>query len=237
MLTVKIRIDRQVSKETLDDLGLRDGDIVEVTNNTDKDSVRVDSKTQENAIFIEYFKSLRDEIHLRIREHNRLVWIKIISLAVIISFLVGRFVGNVDEGQSSKFLLYLVWIIPGIAAIFDNLIGGNLRVISNLGDHIKSDFEESAFAQAKSSVPGFRFWEEKGARPGDYWHCYTRRDMLAIWLFTLVSWIVSILFRIQVGFDLWIDPVLAMASLIVVLLALLYLVRSTTVKRKEGSST
>ena len=40
---------------------------------------------QELNILLEYFKSLREEIHIRIMEHTRLVWIKVVSIGVMIS--------------------------------------------------------------------------------------------------------------------------------------------------------
>jgi uncharacterized protein (UPF0128 family) len=81
-------------------------------------------KKQEITMIIEYFKSLRDEIHLRIREHTRLVLIKLTVLGAIISFLVATFYG---KEPSTSPLFHLFWIIPTAAIIFDMLIAGNLN--------------------------------------------------------------------------------------------------------------
>ncbi len=103
---------------------------------------------EKKEIVVEYLKSLREEIHLRIREHTRLVWIKIVSLGAIISFLITQ----------SKLLevyplsSYLVWIIPLAAVIFDMLIAGNLRVINNLGYYIKNYIEGEVFDDIKRHI-------------------------------------------------------------------------------------
>lgn len=106
-------------------------------------------KEQEITPVIEYFKSLRDEMHLRIREHTRLVWIKIVSLGAIISFLMATFYG---KGPSTSPLFYLFWIIPVAAVIFDMLIAGNLRVINNLGYYVKNYIEGEVFNNIKGHI-------------------------------------------------------------------------------------
>lgn len=106
----------------------------------------MDRNEQELNLLLEYFKSLREEIHLRIKQHTQLVWIKIVSIGAIISFLMERFyAGGIDSELSSSFWLYLIWIIPLAAIIFDFLLAGNLRAINNLGSYIKSHFEEKSF--------------------------------------------------------------------------------------------
>lgn len=104
---------------------------------------------------IGYFKLLKEEIHLRIQEHTRLVWIKIISLGAAISCLIGKFyepiMKNEDFSAMSP-LLYFVWIIPIAAIVFDMLIAGNQRIITNLGYYIKKYIESGAFAEFKKDI-------------------------------------------------------------------------------------
>ena len=112
-------------------------------------------KEREVVVVIEYFKSLRQEIHLRVQEHTRLVWIKIVSLAAIISCLIGKFFDTIIEGErlaSTSPLLYFVWIIPLAAVIFDVLIAENQRVITNLGYYIKKYLENGSFAEFKKDI-------------------------------------------------------------------------------------
>jgi predicted transcriptional regulator len=104
---------------------------------------------------IEYFKSLRQEIHIRIQEHSRLVWLKIISLGVMIYFLIGQsydFKMNVVHLKTP--LLYLAYIIPLTAVIFDFMIAGNLRVICNIGCYIKTYIENESFVDLKDKIQG-----------------------------------------------------------------------------------
>ncbi|MDI6795108.1 MAG: hypothetical protein QME81_19955, partial [bacterium] len=107
------------------------------------------NKNQEITVWLDYFKSLRDEIHLRIREHTQLVWIKVISLGVIISFFYRV---TKDSESLSVPLSYFIWIIPLAAVIFDTLIASNLRVIYNLGPYIKKYIENGALTEFKENI-------------------------------------------------------------------------------------
>lgn len=219
---------------------------------------------QEITVWLDYFKSLRDEIHLRIREHTQLVWIKIISLGVIISFCYGVIKGS--ESLSIP-LSYFIWIIPLAAVIFDMLIAGNLRVINNLGHYIKKYIENGAFKEFKENIAveqtkkirntpldwlvhpisllidwwtrrhdkeepklDAKFWEEVVAQSELKYRCYMVENILAIWLFTLASGLFSSLFRWQFGFD-WIDIILSGICVMGIIYALIYLIRSITMKR------
>lgn len=192
----------------------------------------MDEKDQEIHLLTEYFKSLREEIHIRIKEHTRLVWIKIVSLGLIISFLTERFyTGGASLGgeSSTSYLFHIVWIIPLAAVIFDILIAGNLRDINNLGHYIKEYFE-GKFFRKYVGVPEFSFWEEVAGQGIPEYRCYTKRDMMAIWLFTFASWGFSGLSRWQFGFT-WVDAILALLCLAGVIVALRCLIRSITMKR------
>lgn len=187
---------------------------------------------QELTLLMEYFKSLREEIHLRIREHTRLVWIKIVSLGAIISFLMEKFYAIGKVGGDLNSGLYFVWIIPLAAVIFDFLIAGNLRVIYNLGPYIRKYMEEKGFRKYVD-IPEFKFWEEgvaTGLRPE--YHCYTVPDMIIIWGFTLASWAFSVVLRGLAGFNSYIDISLAVISAVLIGFALWYLIRSITMERR-----
>jgi len=187
---------------------------------------------QELNLLVEYFKSLREEIHLRIRQHTQLVWIKIVSLGAIISFLIERFyVGGIDSELSSSLWLYLVWIIPLAAIIFDFLLAGNLRDINNLGVYIRDHFEKKSFRKYVSD-PGFKFWEECVGQADPKYRCYTWQDMVVIWLFTLGSSVFSGLLRWQIGFNYFVDIPLIVLCVVGLFSALWYLIRSITMERE-----
>jgi len=199
-------------------------------------------KKQDITLIVEYFKSLREEIHLRIMEHTRLVWIKTISLGTIMSFLIGVFYGTVNNSETSTYpLSYLIWILPLAAVIFDMLIAGNLRVINNLGYYIKKYIEGKAFYDIKCFInerlksskgePDFGFWEEKAAQASLEYHCYTKEDMFIIWLFTLSSWIFSGLLRGQIGFN-FVDIILAVVCGVCIGVGLWLLIQSITMERR-----
>jgi len=191
---------------------------------------------QELTLLIEYFKSLREEIHLRIREHTRLVWIKIVSLGAIISFLMERFYAIGKVGGDLNSGLYFVWIIPLAAVIFDFLIAGNLRVIYNLGPYIKKYMEEIGFRKYTNipKPPEFKFWEEGIAQAPEQreCHCYTVLDMIVIWVFTFASWAFSVVLRLLVGFNYCVDIPIAVFSAVLISFALWYLIRSITMERR-----
>jgi len=218
---------------------------------------------QEITVVLEYLKSLREEIHLRVQKHTRLVWIKVLSLGGITWFLVVDCYGVTKSDSTSEILLsYIAWMVPVIAIVFDMLIASNLRVINNLGSYIKVYFEIEAFSVIKKAIqdsldkeylfrikipkgqtlkevltigklkanfesrgfllsqnahvckcgdqwriddeereffaeekneyvnikyPKFGFWEEKVAQAAPEHHCYIRKDMYTIWVFTFIS--------------------------------------------------
>lgn len=185
---------------------------------------------QELTLLIEYFKSLRKEIHLRIREHTQLVWIKVVSLGAIIFFLMERFYASGIASDSSSLWLYFIWTIPLVAIIFDFLIAGNLRVINNLGPYIKHHLEKKSFRKYVSN-PEFKFWEECAASADSKYHCYTWEDMVVIWSFTVVSSVFSGLVRWQVGFNS-VDYLLSAFCAGGLLFALWYLIRSIKMERE-----
>jgi hypothetical protein len=166
-------------------------------------------------ILIEYFKSLREEIHIRIRQHTQLVWIKIVSLGGIISFFINQQYG--DSGavvceKCATSMLYFVWIVPLAAVIMDMLIAGNLRGIFNLGTYIKKYIEEMAFKKTVT-IEGFKFWEEDTGQGKPKGRNYTEIDLLAVWMFTLASAVFAFLLRWQIGFT-QIDKILTLVCII-----------------------
>lgn len=188
---------------------------------------------QEFTLLIEYFKSLRIEIHLRIIEHTRLIYFKLLSIGIIIWFLMERFyTGKIPYELSSPWP-YFFWIVPMTAIIFDLLIAGNMRDINNLGHYIKDYFEKKSFRKYLND-PEFRFWEECVAQADTKYHCYTVTEMSVIWLFSFVSFLFSIILQTQNGFK-FLDKynIILFASCGVLLLyALMCLVMSIKMERE-----
>jgi hypothetical protein len=120
-----------------------------------KKSSIMTKQEQKINVLVGYFKLLKEEIHIRIQEHTRLVWIKIISLGAAISCLIGKFYEPIMEKKDFSAmspLLYFVWIIPIAAIVFDMLIAGNQRIITNLGYYIKKYLENGVFAEFKKNI-------------------------------------------------------------------------------------
>ena len=106
---------------------------------------------QNTTAVLEYHKSLREEIYLRVGEHTRLVQIKVISLAAIIAFLFKDEKINNPAYLSSSFIC-LIWTVPLAGIVFDTMIASNLRVINNLGVYIRNYLEGMALAQIKQAT-------------------------------------------------------------------------------------
>jgi hypothetical protein len=192
----------------------------------------MDEKDRGIRVLVEYFKSLREEIHIRIREHSRLVWVKIVSLGLITSFLIERFYAgeaSVSGGVASSHFFYLIWIVPLAGGVFDMLIAGNLRAIGNLGHYIRRYFDGKFFRKCVN-VEGLAFWEQVAGQPVAKFRCYTITDVVVIWIFTLVSYIITVLLRWQLGFTL-VDAGLSIGCGVVISVGVVGLVRSITMKR------
>lgn len=191
----------------------------------------MDENEKEFCLLIDYFKSLRDEIHFRIIEHTRLIYFKLLSIGVIIYFLMERFYTDKIPYESSSLWPYFFWIVPLTAIIFDLLIAGNMRDINNLGHYIKDYFEKKSFRKYLND-PEFRFWEECVAQANPKYHCYTVTEMLVIWLFSLVTFFFSIILQIQIGFDGKYNIGLGVIFFLFLLFALKCLVKSIIMERE-----
>lgn len=93
----------------------------------DEDAIQPDHR-----FVFQYFQSMRDEIQLRIRQHTRLVWIKIFVMGGLMSFILSELVPSQES-----LLLHLVWFLPIMGLVFDVLIGRNQLIIRNIGAYIR----------------------------------------------------------------------------------------------------
>ena len=187
----------------------------------------MDEDERELTVIMEYFKSLREEIYLRVAEHTRLVWIKVFGLGAAIAFSV-----TVINATSVRSPLqhYFVWIIPLAAVIFDMLIASNLRDVNNIGHYVRDYMEGKAFRKYVH-LEGFRFWEECVAQAQRDYHCYTCADVLVIWLLTVASTAFGVALRWQTGLNLQLDVPLSVLALVGLYVAYKCLRDSLTLER------
>ena len=177
---------------------------------------------KEQEVILRYFISLRDEIHLRIKDHTRLVWIKLVVIGGASSFLLSEFYGSSPKGSD---ILLLLWGLPVAAATFDILIAGNLDVIFNLGAYNRDHLEGEAFSSIREKMgEEFGFWEESIAQPRGRWVCYTNVDMTMVWLITLGSWGFSAYSRsLLLTSSSWPDVLLGIITFMISMISYWYL--------------
>jgi len=94
---------------------------------------------------LEYFKEMRTEINLRIKNHSSLVWAKIVSTGILMSFLL---VQNIDPSIKISGLA----LVPVIAILYDIMIAQNLRAMHKIGHFIRDQIEAELF-------PDYELWE------------------------------------------------------------------------------
>jgi hypothetical protein len=147
----------------------------------------------------EQFKTLREEIHLHVKQHTQMVIFKIISLGAAASFISEKMIfpsKTCANSLSVNTIQYYVWLIPFLAVVFDTLIAGNLRSMYNIGPYIKK-YIEPIFRNSSSLHT--RFWEEAVASTSSKYFCYTIPDLIFIWVFTIAPTLLTIEVRYSSG--------------------------------------
>lgn len=91
-------------------------------------------KQQVDPVAIEYFKALRAEIDLRIRNQSHYTISKIVACGALLGHLV-------KDGPTPALLS-----IPLVAVLLDFIIYNNLAHINELGQYIKNELEAKAFS-------------------------------------------------------------------------------------------
>lgn len=89
---------------------------------------------EESEVALEYFKALRSEIDLRIKNHGYLTISKIVACAALLGHLV-----NSKSGVSALIA------IPILAFGLDMVIYHNIRRVNSIGKYIKAELEEKVF--------------------------------------------------------------------------------------------
>jgi len=89
---------------------------------------------EEAEVALEYFKTLRAEIDLRIKNHGYLTISKIVACAALLGYLV-----------SSKSGVSALIAIPVLAFGLDLVIYHNIGRVNAIGKYIKAELEEKVF--------------------------------------------------------------------------------------------
>jgi len=180
---------------------------------------------------VEQFKTLREEIHIRIKLHAQFVVLKIVAIGAVASFFFDKPIKLPIKGDSqitsTPENLYL-WLLPFIAIIFDLLIAGNLRSMYNIGPYIKMCIEP--IFKEKSGKDSY-YWEETVASYSSHYRCYKASDLVVIWLLTFVLIFLVLSIQFAQGMSLY-DWVGIIVSIGFAIFSLIQLISSVSKKRK-----
>jgi len=138
--------------------------------------------TFEQSFLIEYFKEMRKEINLRIKNHSYLVTYKIISVGVIISFLFTRDSSTnffKDHDVNEMITIIGLMIIPIISMLFDIMIANNINCIYKIGTFIRDKIEPS--------IPTIELWEKYSGQKDTKSRNFGVMDIMYLSFFSLLS--------------------------------------------------
>jgi len=154
---------------------------------------------------LEYFKEMRTEINLRIKNHSSLVWAKIVTTGALMSFLLAQ---NIDPNIRIGGLAFA----PLIAILYDIMIAQNLRAIHRIGHFIRDNIENELF-------PNFELWENYAGQKNIKDRNYGAVDIMMLSTFTLGTMLTTV-------YMLWIQGnsqiALSVAAVSLVVFILLY---------------
>ena len=108
---------------------------------------------EKSSFILEYFKSLREELCVRIEKNVNLWTLKITVAGAILAYL-GK-TGIQDGGLSILLLLMVPWFV----VIFDFLICDNLLGIHNIANFIKHRVEWTPDGSQVKGLMNEKFWE------------------------------------------------------------------------------
>ena len=150
---------------------------------------------------LEYFKEMRTEINLRIKNHSSLVWAKIVSTGLLMSFLL---VQNIDPRVKLSGLAF----VPVIAILYDIMIAQNLRAMHKIGHFIRNQLEDVLF-------PDYELWENYAGQRSLKERNYGPVDIFLLITFTFGTMLITF-------YLLWIHGssqlafIFAVASLVII---------------------
>lgn len=129
-----------------------------------------------DSIVLEYFKAMRTEIDLRVRNHTTLVTSKVVASGGILAFLI-RETAQLTPNTPLSVAYYGVLLVPLVAMLYDVMIANNIQDINRMGVFVRDRIEPEA--------PGIVLWEADTAQKSRWSRCYGLADALVLSLFTL----------------------------------------------------
>lgn len=134
-------------------------------------STIMDAK-QKEAFILEYFKQLRVEINLRIKNHTTLVTLKVMTIGALFAFLLTE-----EATTLEKFRSYGLLVVPAMAMLFDIMICQNTHMIHLLAVYIRDHIE--------SRVDVVELWEGGVTQKISRKRCYAWADGIVSGVLTL----------------------------------------------------
>lgn len=167
------------------------------------------SKYQEQFL-LEYFKEMRAEINLRIKNHSSLVWAKIVTTGALMSFLLAQ---ELDPYVKISGLAF----VPIIAILYDIMIAQNLRAIHRIGLFIRDNIEKELFSN-------FELWESYAGQKDPKDRNYGPVDIFLLSIFTLGTMMTSVFLLWHQG-DTQVALAVAAISIFVFFLLIIFMRR------------
>ena len=127
----------------------------------------------------EYFKEMRAEINLRIRNHTSLVASKIVTAGGLLAFMLTETAADLPAVKTVGFL-----IVPLVAFIFDVMIAKNVRNIHMIGTFIRDRIE--------IELPEKIMWEKYAGQANKWTRCYGIEDVIVLSLFTIGTGVIAL---------------------------------------------
>lgn len=178
--------------------------------NVRKKSSRRSFSEYQKQFLLEYFKEMRTEINLRVKNHSTLVWAKTVSTGALMGFLLAQ---NIDPYVKISGLAF----VPVIAILYDIMIAQNLRAIHRIGHFIRDNIENVLF-------PDFELWENYAGQKNPKDRNYGPVDIIMLSIFTLGTMMTSVFLLWNLG-NVQIALLVAAFSLIVFVLLVLFMSR------------
>jgi hypothetical protein len=154
----------------------------------------VDVKYQEQFI-LEYFKELRTEINLRIKNHTALVTLKVMTIGALLAFLLKE-----NTATFERLTSYSLLLVPAMAMLFDVMICQNIHTINQIGVYIRDNIEPG--------IDVIDLWESLVAQKAMKKRCYGWADAIVLGVLTLGTCgvVLFVLWKSTgtVGVPLWI---------------------------------
>lgn len=136
------------------------------------------SENADVKLLFEYFKEMRSEINIRIKNHTSLLTAKVVTSGGLLAFMLTEKVKDLPEVKTLGFL-----VVPLVAFLFDVMIAKNIRNIHTIGLFIHDQIE-FGFRQKDILHDKLKMWEEYAGQRNTWTRCYGIVDVIILSLFT-----------------------------------------------------